>query len=105
MSTMNGVGSRHSSDSGGSVRWDEERLESVIAVRKRERLKRKRERETVREKAEAGKDAKGKKDKKGSKISIQEMAGSGRHCPRCSSQVRIFSESRPKIPQSPCNIP
>jgi hypothetical protein len=66
-STVSGVGSRHSSGSGGSVRWDEEKLESVIAVRRRERLEREREREKVREMAEAGKDAKGKKDKKGSK--------------------------------------
>jgi serine/arginine repetitive matrix protein 2 len=79
-STVSGVGSRHSSGSGGSIRWDEERLESVIAIRRRERLQkeREREREKVREMAEAGKDAKGKKDKKGSR---KDEAGSRRRTP------------------------
>jgi hypothetical protein len=54
MSSVSGVGSQLSSGHGGSsVPWDEEKLESVVAVRRRERMER--ERERGREEAEWGK--------------------------------------------------
>jgi hypothetical protein len=66
-SSVSGVGSRMSSGSGGSVRWDEERLESVVAARRRERMEREREKEREREmEREREKEEGGKKDKKGS---------------------------------------
>jgi hypothetical protein len=68
---------------------DEERLESVMAIR-RERLEKERERE--REKVEAGKDAKGKNDKKGS------VEGGGHGYPGEAARPRpySFSGARPK---------
>ena len=54
-SSVSGVGSRLSTGSGGSggsgsLRWDEERLESVVRIRRREREERDRKRAREREK-------------------------------------------------------